>query len=327
MTIDEAGSPAVFSCGVVHMVFGSYLYGTDSPESDRDYKGIFLPHKKEIYLGKIPKSITTNTKRSNHTKNTSIDIDNEVYSLHYFIELACEGQTVAIDMLYAPNDMIIYSSDIWEEIVKERSRFNTKNLKAFIGYARRQASKYGVKGSRLAAAKHVLDFCDHSKDLTEDTKLRYVWAILPIGEHIHKLDADQYGIRFYQVCGRKISDTCSMRQLRDIVYNFYLSYGERARLAESNSGIDWKAVSHAFRAAYQVKEILTTGEIVFPLKEAQFLRGIKSGNFDYTNYVAPKLDELMTEVEDLAAKSKLPEKVNRKFWDDFLIRVIEEHVK
>ena len=314
---------------IVDMVFGSHLYGTSGPESDRDYKGIFLPSKKEIeiYLGKIPKSITTNTKRSNHSKNTSIDIDNEVYSLHHFIKLACEGQTVAIDMLYAPNNMIIYSSDIWKEIVKERSRFNTKNLKAFIGYARRQASKYGIKGSRLAAAKQVLDFCDHSKDLTEDTKLKYVWAILPIDEHIYKLDADQYGIRFYQVCGRKIGDTCSMKQLRDIVYNFYLSYGERARLAEANSGIDWKAVSHAFRAAYQVKEILTTGEIVFPLKEAQFLREIKSGILSYANFVSPKLDELMTEVEDLAAKSNLPEKVNRKFWDDFLIRIIEEYVK
>jgi hypothetical protein len=161
----------------------------------------------------------------------------------------------------------------------------------------------------------------------DSIKEKYGWAILPTGEHIHKLDADEYGIRFYQVCGRKIGDTCSMRQLRDIVYNFYLSYGERARLAESNTGVDWKAVSHAFRAAYQVKEILTTGEIVFPLKDAQFLREIKSGILSYTNCVAPKLDELMTEVEDLAAKSKLPEKVNRKFWDDFLIKVIDEHIK
>lgn len=76
------------------------------------------------------------------------DVDVEIYSLHYFIHLACQGETVALDMLHAPDEMIEVSSPLWEEIVKLRDRFYTKNLRAFIGYARRQAAKYGINGTR-----------------------------------------------------------------------------------------------------------------------------------------------------------------------------------
>jgi len=142
---------------IVKLKFGSHLYGTNTPESDIDYKGVFLPTIDEIFLNRIPKSINTNSKKSGATsKNTKDDIDCEIYSLHYFIQLACEGQTVALDMLYAPNNMIIEKSKVWDEIVKNRSKFNTKNLKAFVSYARKQAAKYSCRGSRLNTIEKIL---------------------------------------------------------------------------------------------------------------------------------------------------------------------------
>jgi hypothetical protein len=309
---------------IVKMIFGSHLYGTNTEESDRDYKGIFLPSSREIFLGRIPKSINGSTKKSNESKNTSEDVDTEIYSLHYFIELACEGQTAALDMLFAPEDKILVNSIIWKDIVKNRDKFLTKNLQAFIGYARRQASKYGVKGSRLADAKKVLNFCKSLKDSVDwFMKIKHNWDRLPDGEHIHKLAPDENGIEFYQVCGRKIGHTCTLKQLHDVVYSFYNSYGDRARKAEINEGVDWKAVSHAFRAAYQIKEILTEGKITFPLKEADFLKYIKAGEYHYSDQLAPMLDALMDQVEDLSAKSNLPEKVDRKFWDDWLYDAVD----
>jgi hypothetical protein len=41
---------------------------------------------------------------------------------------------------------------------------------------------------------------------------------------------------------------------------------------------------------------------------------------------APILEALMDEVEILSAKSALPSKVDRGYWDDFLIEVIENYV-
>lgn len=96
---------------LVKMKFGSHLYGTATSESDVDYKGVFLPSKEDILLGNIPKNYSFSTK-VNGSKNNPDDIDVELYSLHYFIKLACEGQTVALDMLHALETMIVERSDI-----------------------------------------------------------------------------------------------------------------------------------------------------------------------------------------------------------------------
>ena len=56
---------------------------------------------------------------------------------------------------FFPN-MILQNSKIWDTILINKQKFYTKNLKSFIDYARRQASKYGIKGSRINAALQVL---------------------------------------------------------------------------------------------------------------------------------------------------------------------------
>lgn len=50
------------------------------------------------------------------------------------------------------------------------------------------------------------------------------------------------------------------------------------------------------------------------------------GQLHYANELANKLDNLMDEIEELSKNSNLPEKVDRKFWDDFLIKTIEENI-
>lgn len=302
-------------------IFGSHLYGTDSENSDKDYKGIFMPSEEEILLGKVPKSINTSTKKGSE-KNTSEDVDIELYSLHYFIHLACEGETVALDMLHAPKEMILIDSPLWDRILKNKEKFYTRNLKAFIGYARRQASKYGIKGSRLNDAKRVIDVL--SKHNPEH-KLQKVWDKLPIGEHIFKHPAEAFhnNEKMFEVCGRKVGETASIGYAKDVVSKFHDAYGKRAKMAAENKGIDWKAVSHALRAAYQVKEILTENKITFPLKNADFLLKVKNGIYDYSTEIAPLLDSLMDNVEILSQKSELPMKVSRGFWNDFIIEEIK----
>jgi len=183
---------------IVRMHFGSFLYGTNTPESDQDYKGIFIPSKREVLLGHIPKSYNVSRKKAEGEKNTSDDVDIEIYSLHYFIKLACEGQTVALDMLHAPSSMIQESSYIWDYIVTNREKFYTKNLKAFVGYARRQSAKYCCKGSRLNALKEVIGFLEKNSDKI----LSDLWDTLPTGEHVYMIGKSPNGLEQYQVCGK-----------------------------------------------------------------------------------------------------------------------------
>ena len=314
---------------IVKMVFGSQLYGTSNENSDKDFKGIFMPSKEQIFLGKIPKSLSESTKKDINFKNTADDIDTEMYSLQYFIHLACEGETVALDMLHAPENMLVESSSIWKELVQQRHFFYTKNLKAFVGYARRQASKYGIKGSRLNDAKRVLNYINSVSPgglKSMFIKLQNVWSLLPEGEHIFKHPPDVGGIRMYEVCGRKIGETASLEYLSSVVTNFYNNYGARAKEAAENKGVDWKAVSHALRAAYQVKQILVQKTVIFPLPEAEYLRKVKEGKLHYQNEVAPMLDKLIEEVEELSLKSDLPPGVDRKYWDKWLVSTIGNEV-
>lgn len=313
--------------------FGSDLYGTSTPQSDTDYKGIYMPSPREIALGKIPKSVRVDTNTSNE-KNTSEDVDCEIYSLHYFLELAIKGETVALDMLHTIPECIVHSTPLWDEIVRHRRSFYTKNLKSFVGYARKQAAKYGVKGSRLDAAKEFMDLCYRyypwDKNAPEykyqenkcKTKMVDIWEHLPLNDHARHIESTPQGIMQYQICGKVIQHTMSMGYAHDIVKNFYDKYGARAKLASENKGVDWKAMSHAIRAALQVKQLLEEGTITFPLKAADDLRYIKMGLWPFEVVIA-NLEALMEEVDRLTEVSTLPEEVNRKFWDDFLYRKVK----
>ena len=307
---------------IVKMKFGAHLYGTATSDSDVDYKGIFMPTKDEVLLGRIPKSHSHSTGKE-ESKNTKDDIDIEIYSFHYFIKLACDGQTVAMDMLHAPEEMILQSSNVWKAIIKNRHRFYTKNLKSFIDYARRQASKYGIKGSRINAALQILELL---KKEDPAKKMREIWDDLPRIEHCYDIAPDPNGMRQYQVCGKSFQESATIGYVIPILEKFYNDYGRRARLAAENKNIDWKAVSHALRAAYQTKEILTENNLIFPLKMAPFLMKVKQGKLDYLTEVAPMLESLMEEVEELSLKSTLPETVDRKFWDQFICDAVESEL-
>lgn len=312
---------------LVYMKFGSHLYGTDTPNSDTDFKGVFLPELRDCVLNRIPKSINEKTKTGDG-KNTCQDVDKEIYSLQYFMELAFKGETVAIDMLHAPLEFCESYTPLWEAINKNRSRFYTKNLSALVGYAKTQAAKYGIKGSRLSDSKRVFEILsqkDPDKKLGDVLRLAEESEIL-LMENVRANKIEKaighptHSYTHIDVCGRNIDLNSPVKYALNIIQTFINNYGARAQLAEKNEGIDWKAVSHAFRAAYQLKEIYETGDLHFPLKERDFLRQIKQGAFHYKNdSIGQTLDLLIDEVKALAEQSSYPEKVDKDFFHDLLL--------
>jgi predicted nucleotidyltransferase len=303
-------------------IYGSRLYGTSTTSSDYDYKGVFLPPKQNLYLGRCPKSTSSNT-NNDSCKNSSKDIDFENYSIQFFLKLASQGQTVALDMLHVQRQQANIWSPTWEFLHKNRKKFHTKSLKSYFGYCRKQASKYGVKGSRLSDVKRVIDLLQaYINSGRGSLILNQIWDILPEGEHIEKIiiaESMQKDKRAYSVCGRKVMATSKIEYIMSVFQKIYDNYGERAKKAESNKGIDWKAISHAFRAGLQLKEIYTTNDLVFPLKDAKFLLEIKNGKLNFKNDVQKQLEDLIDEIEILSSKSEYPEKVDISFFENFII--------
>lgn len=308
-------------------LFGSHLYGLDTPASDRDYKGIYLPDRDSLLLGNYARHYSRST-GDDKTKNTKDDVDVEIFSLPYFIELACKGETVAIDMLHADlQHYQFHPHPIWQELKDNRHMFYTKDMKSYVGYARRQASKYGIKGSRIAAidvVRQTLQFVIGAETLRDN------WSILPVNDHLRKeVMNDKSSVKplhFYEVCGRKYQDTLTVNQLMDHMNRMYAEYGERAQLAKDNGGIDWKAVSHALRASYQMLGILRDGDFEYPLPQTQFLLDVKQGKLDFVTQVQPELEQAIEETEALAAASNLPQKVDRNYWDKKLLEWYGRHL-
>lgn len=303
---------------VVNMKFGSHLYGLNTPNSDTDYKGIFMPSLAELLLGNYQKTIVSSTGPA-HARNSATDVDTEMVSLPQFIKHACHGETFAIDMLHCNQPDT--TSEIWEDLVANRTKFYSKNLKAFVGYVKQQAAKYGVKGTRLADIKQAIDSMSYFEShLTIDQvkdKLYYgkyaEWKSKPNPSVGHDND-------YYVVNGKMYQSTNTVLYVIDRLQLMYDGYGHRAKLAEQNQGVDWKAMSHALRAGYQARDIYKEGDFSYPLKETEFLKQVKQGVLDFDK-VADELERLVDEIEKLSENSNLPEHVDTDFWDKWLLRV------
>ncbi len=303
-------------------VHGSHLYGTDTEKSDKDFKGVFANKSiKDLLLRRAAKKLSFST-GNDRTKNTAADTDVELYELLTFIEDLASGQTICIDMIHTPAEFIVERGPLfhlWQEIQDNRSMFYTKNMNAFIGYAKKQAAKYGLKGSRMGALEELVNALPVEPNISPAVRLAYFAEHLPTNEYC-VIDATNQDHIYYEVLGSKYQLSMPYRDFYKQVNAKWKEYGDRARAAKDNNGIDWKAVSHAMRAAYQLQEIFQTGDLVYPLFSAGYLKEIKAGKLDFLTEVQPQLEKMIKQVEELATASTLPEKVNLDYWHN---RVLE----
>lgn len=320
---------------IVKAYFGSHLYGTSTPESDVDFKEIYVPHARDILTGNVKEHMSKNTNNTS-SKNTKDDVDHELYSLKYFFKLAADGETVALDMLHTPQSLVVKSDlpDVWKYIQDNRSRFYTTNMKSYLGYVRKQASKYGVKGSRLAVLRQALKRSNEWGQYFDNgavIRLSHMKNVLPVGEFASWVETENEKTgkqTFYNLLDRKFQDTLTNKEFNAVLVKLEENYGERARKAEANEGIDWKALSHACRGGLQLLEIYKTGDLVYPLQDAPFILDVKLGKHTFKT-VQEFLEDIVDQVEqasEQAAKNGMQQKVDMSFWDDFLEQVyLENH--
>ncbi|QYC95604.1 thioredoxin [Escherichia phage vB_EcoM_TU01] len=320
---------------IMKAYFGSHLYGTSTPESDVDFKEIYVPHARDILTGNVKEHMSKNTNNTS-SKNTKDDVDHELYSLKYFFKLAADGETVALDMLHTPQSLVVKSDlpDVWKYIQDNRSRFYTTNMKSYLGYVRKQASKYGVKGSRLAVLRQALKRSNEWGQYFDNgavIRLSHMKNVLPVGEFASWVETENEKTgkqTFYNLLDRKFQDTLTNKEFNAILVKLEENYGERARKAEANEGIDWKALSHACRGGLQLLEIYKTGDLVYPLQDAPFILDVKLGKHTFKT-VQEFLEDIVDQVEhasEQAAKNGMQQKVDMSFWDDFLEQVyLENH--
>lgn len=308
---------------LVTIQHGSHLYGTSTPTSDRDFKGVHLPSGLGIVLGRPEDVIERNVVAKEGTKNTADAVDNQSYSLAKFLGMLAKGDTVATEVLFAPSWAIVDMDPLWPVIQAQAMKVLNRQAKGFVGYCQRQAAKYGVKGSRMAAVNRLLGLLAPALEkhgttakletISEELRLfaeseeHASWQNIP-----HPSGAECWHI---ECCDRKMPMTASIKEAFNVFNKVWENYGERARAAMTNEGIDWKAVSHAVRVARQAIELLSTGHITFPRPDATELLEIKQGQRDY-NLVAPLLEGLVEQVN--TCPSELPERTDMALVDELV---------
>lgn len=299
--------------------FGSHLYGTNTEQSDTDYKGIYVPSYKDMLLGTVKKTVRSDSDKAHGQKNTKDDVDVELMSIQKYMHELRAGETMALDMLHSNAQNTLYSHPTMDRLLSVKTQFYTRNLKAFVSYARKQAAKYGLKGSRLDAIQECMEVCTFGGD----RKLSAVWDRLKVGEHSAFIGPNANGIQQYEICGKTLQESMRCVYAYSILSNYYNNYGARAILAQSNEGVDWKAISHAFRAGYQVKSILENNELTFPLKQADFLTAVKQGVFAYRD-LAPQLEDLIAEIDELSASSALRDSVSLEYCNNLVLLMVTD---
>jgi len=105
----------------------------------------------------------------------------------------------------------------------------------------------------------------------------------------------------------------------EVLGKFEKEFGSRSRAAMLNQGVDWKAVSHAYRACFQLLDIANEGQIIFPLTQAKYILKVKNGEVSYKDIVQHELPRLMSESIAAIEQSPLPEQAPTDVWDDFII--------
>ncbi len=269
--------------------FGSHLYGTNTINSDTDYKGIFLPHIKNLVLERSCRSISKHTS-SDMVKNCPDDIDIDLWSLQHWLDLLKKGDSNAIDMLfsYTNNDVLVYVSPLFEKVFNNPMDYiNLNDNNSYVSYAHHQAKKYGLKGSRLHLLKSILEYVKHRVQDGDISEKNQFSDLIPqvkekfFDETLCYDKLDKQGQTILYILGSGFSEKIKVADVIKRLETSYTKFGERAILAEKNENVDWKAISHAMRCILQVKELANTGHLVFPLKDACYLREIKSGKFTW----------------------------------------------
>lgn len=330
---------------IIEIKFGSHLYGTDTPNSDLDFKGIYLPTAREIILGNYKKTISTHRPKAICERNTKDDVDVEVFSLDRYLELLTEGQTVALDMLFSPEFQVgpLEGGMPWEiitTIAQNKYRLLTRNVNAFVGYARQQAAKYGIKGSRMDALKRTKEFLN---TLLEGKKLNdYHYTIVkfeaqcaelislektPLVEIVMlKGPKGQMDAPHLKVNGRAIPFHANVKYAKEVVEKMLEGYGRRAHKAHLAGGVDWKALSHAVRVNGEAMELLSTGNITFPRPDLACLREIKLGQIAYEK-VAEMIEQGVADLHSAREKSTLRDAPDKEWVDNFIYDVYSTVVK
>ncbi len=301
---------------LARVLSGSKLYRLDNPRSDTDVKSVFLPSVNDCLLMRAPRNVQTKDGVGAAKK------EHEAFALQQWLKLAANGEDVAIAMLHCADEDVLEGGFVWEYLRAARSRFYTKAMSGMVGFCKSQCVKYALRADRMAAVERIIATLEQA-EAAGVARLHQCWDTFVEGEYVTKtISENDRGTdkRVLDVAGKLLPATITPAYGLDILCKLRDSYGKRVQAAKSMSGNDWKSIYQSYRVGYQLRQIYLHGGFSYPLPETPFLRDIKEGRLNWVDdHLDQRLDELITEVETLAAASSYPERVPQDWLDTIVL--------
>lgn len=285
--------------------YGSRLYGTNTPESDYDYKVLYLPKFDDVLLGR---SFSNFKARFNPDGSVLLGdgpmpdngYEMEFVALQTFMRDFLFGQTYAVEMAFAMvhgfgehgGDVKAFNKTL--ELVKTLvNDWQSDNVSGMVGFAMKQTFDYVHRGQRLNEAQLFLTTLEEVGGKVSLVKncerLDSLFNGRRVLDHVNDVGNSTYPGRFSMkrvvngkreedaLCfaGRTYVESTPLSEMLANLRRMVKSYGTRSTSAAVHQ-VDSKSLMHAVRVYQQVLELLGTGTLTFPRPNRDELLGVKS---------------------------------------------------
>lgn len=328
MTLEEARAP---QCRVLEVISGSRAYGTDTPESDTDLKGVFVQPLDGLF----------GFERMGQVNDESNDV--AFYEVGRFAELLAKNNPNLLEMLFTPADCVVFRHPLMDLFTPEMV-LSKLCCEAFAGYAMTQIRKARGLNKKIVnpqpdERKAVLDFCfvlegqgsvplrawlvqhglrQHDCGLTAVPHARDTYALYhgSAGEYAGIVHADSHDVRLSSV-PRGAEPRAWMLFNKDGYkkhckdwreYQEWVAERNEARFAGTLShgqGYDAKNLMHTFRLLDCAEEIALHRRLTVRTLNRDWLLRVKAGAFGYDELLA-LAEERLARIHALYETSALP---------------------
>lgn len=282
---------------------GSHFFNLNSPTSDRDYRGIYMPSPKEFYEGESRRRFhERKTSPGNKTgvKNTADDTDFYLFSFTFFLDLLKRGDFNCMELLHAPADKVLIDSEEMRVLSFMRKSLLVNDISAFLGFIKKEYRRYGVNINHYKIQEDLANFLDQ---YPPHTRLRDIW------KDIEEYGKDDSQIIFttsltgknnrvptVKIAQRFYQNTVTVDYVVKAIRTRLKRYGHRQKNM-AKSGVEFKGLYHALRLIYEANDLFDHGEFKIPFNEERYntLKSIKNGKMpqdDIFNLIDTEIDKL-----------------------------------
>jgi len=170
------------------VVHGSRAYGTNHLDSDFDIKGVYIESVEEM-VGL--KNVFDKKAKTFDSPETDI----QVHPLNKFLKLALKSNPTILEILFVPDDCVIYANNIGKCLLQIRDIFLTQNI------------KHGIKGF----AKNELYRVLRNKDMNDEDSRKKLYK-----SQMHCLRLIRMGTEALEGKGFNVKRTHDLNELVSI---------------------------------------------------------------------------------------------------------------